>query len=190
MMMIQDQFTKAPKEAHVATRCGPGKARNRSYLGVRPSVVRSRACTDQPQRGCILAALDFSESSRKALGHACILANRLGCRLVLLHVVRRSCGEGLLRATRERVASIKAHFEAMQQLEAMVPCGNARLPSLTCIVRHGLPEYEIVRAAEDMRPDLLILGHRVRNPLCRALFGSVFQDVVDVASCPVLVVSE
>lgn len=188
--MMQNQLTEVPKERHVAAQREPVKTRKRLRVGLRPTVVRSRPCTNQPRRGCILAAVDFTESSRNALTHARDLATRLGCRLVLLHVIRRSCGQGLPWASRERTASIKAHFEAMQQLEAMVPHGEAALQTVTCIVRHGLPEYEILRAAEELQPDLLILGHGPQNLFYRTLFDSLVRDVIDCASCPVLVVNE
>ena len=51
----------------------------------------------------------------------------------------------------------------------------------------GEPAEELVRKAEELDADLLVVGRRDRNPL-RVLLGSVSSAVVRRASCDVLVV--
>lgn len=52
--------------------------------------------------------------------------------------------------------------------------------------RVGDPAEEIVAAAEEYDPRYLVLGGRRRSPVGKALFGSVTQDVLLEASCPVV----
>jgi nucleotide-binding universal stress UspA family protein len=52
----------------------------------------------------------------------------------------------------------------------------------------GRPWREVLRAAEEARADLVVMGVRGRNPVDLAVFGSTTQHVVRGARCPVLVV--
>ncbi len=51
----------------------------------------------------------------------------------------------------------------------------------------GAPE-EIVALAEELDAGLIVMGHRGRGGVRRALMGSVSDSVVRHAHCPVLVV--
>ena len=51
----------------------------------------------------------------------------------------------------------------------------------------GRPADVIVREAEDVQADLVIVGSRGRGPLATTLLGSVAAEVVDRSPCPVLV---
>lgn len=55
-------------------------------------------------------------------------------------------------------------------------------------VRVGHPSEQIVDFAEEMNAELIVMGHRGRNPIARWLVGSVARAVIDHANCPVLVV--
>lgn len=52
----------------------------------------------------------------------------------------------------------------------------------------GAPGETIVRVAEELHSDLIVLGRRGLNPLTHLLVGSVSARVVALARCPVLVV--
>jgi nucleotide-binding universal stress UspA family protein len=54
----------------------------------------------------------------------------------------------------------------------------------------GLPAPEIVRAAEAVDADLIVVGTRAPGRVHRALTGSVANQVIRKAACDVLVVSE
>lgn len=59
---------------------------------------------------------------------------------------------------------------------------------VTCVVRDGLPEFEILQLAENMNVNMIVLGRRPKNSLGRWILGSVSDDIVDFASCPVVLV--
>ena len=83
---------------------------------------------------------------------------------------------------------MEAHRGAREKLDAVAESKSDRLVPIRHVVRHGVPEYEILRLAESMDVDLIVLGRPRRNPLSRLVFGGVNRDVVDVAPCPVVVI--
>jgi nucleotide-binding universal stress UspA family protein len=59
--------------------------------------------------------------------------------------------------------------------------------AVQCQTRRGDPFEEVIAAANDLRADLIIMGHTGRRGTSRVLIGSVTQRVLDYAPCPVLV---
>lgn len=53
--------------------------------------------------------------------------------------------------------------------------------------RRGEPAAEILRAAETMNADVILLGGRKRTPLGSLVFGSVSQSVLLDATMPVVI---
>ena len=62
------------------------------------------------------------------------------------------------------------------------------LRSLRIEVRYGSPAMEIVRAAEDLYADVIVMSTHGRTGLSHVLLGSVAEKVVRYARCPVLTV--
>ena len=132
---------------------------------------------------CILVPTDFSETSDAALHYATEMALTLGARLYLMHVPGKT-GEHFEAnfphgrfetATRERLSS----FLTNDQLERLRP---------EYAVRVGVPADEIARYADACDVDLIIMGTHGRSGLAHAVIGSVAEQVVRVAPCPVLLV--
>ncbi|HEY5615461.1 MAG TPA: universal stress protein [Bacteroidota bacterium] len=65
---------------------------------------------------------------------------------------------------------------------------NLVLRSLKIEVRYGSPAVEIVRAAEDLHADLIVMSTHGRTGMSHVLLGSVAERVVRYAKCPVLTV--
>ena len=131
----------------------------------------------------ILVPTDFGEASDAALRYATQLALALGARLDLLHVPGKT-GEHFEAnfphgqfetATRERLSS----FVTKEELERLRP---------EYIMRVGAPAEEIVRYADLYDADLIIMGTHGRGGIAHALMGSVAEQVVRAAPCPVLLV--
>jgi nucleotide-binding universal stress UspA family protein len=55
--------------------------------------------------------------------------------------------------------------------------------------RSGDPAEELIRAAREEDADQIVLGGRRRTPVGKAVFGSVVQDVILDAECPVLTIN-
>ena len=136
----------------------------------------------------ILVPVDFTKSSHKALDHAILLADCLRASIVLLHVVDRIYAEGFLDTPAKRSLRTEVHRRAREKLGELAEARSNRFVPIKRVVRHGVPEYEIPRLAENMDADMIVLGRQRRNALSRLIFGSVTRDVVDTAPCPVVVV--
>jgi nucleotide-binding universal stress UspA family protein len=132
----------------------------------------------------ILHLTDFSDRSQAALGLACALARDYGARPVVLHVVTMPTvvyGEGGLPADPDVL-----HASAREQLDRLaVP-----LPGLRVAKRLGAGDAaeEILGAARAGNPDLIVMGTHGRTGLARLLMGSVAEQVVRQAACPVVTV--
>jgi len=140
----------------------------------------------------ILCAVDFSESSMRALAFAGSIAQEAGGQLAVMHVVELLHEEMGLesswatqRTIADYIAAVRADSTA--KLEAAVPEG-ARYYEVQTVVTTGKPYREILREAADRESDLIVLGVHGRNPLDLLLFGSTTQQVVRRAVCPVLTV--
>lgn len=132
----------------------------------------------------ILHPTDFSERSALALRLAGSLARDHGARLIVLHVVVPPPAipvEGV--ALPPPALDLKLLQAQLQQ----VRLDDAQLP-----VEHRLVEgdaaAEILRLAEETKCDLIVMGTHGRTWLSRMLMGSVAEEVVRKAACPVLTV--
>lgn len=137
----------------------------------------------------ILVPLDFSDCSKKALQYAVAFARQFGATLSLLYVIQPYYpvsemvpmdGELFDRHMRE---SSETEMSALRK--SLDP---ALKPSAT--IRYGTPHVEIVRAARDLKCDVIILSTHGRTGLSHVLMGSTAERVVRHANCPVLVLRE
>jgi len=134
----------------------------------------------------ILHPTDFSERSGFALELACGLARDYGARLVLLHVAAQpviAYGEGVV-PPQEDYEDYEAELrEKLHRLE--VPDVRIRVERR---LKEGDPVAEILGVAQETGADLIVMGTHGRTGLGRLLMGSVAEEVVRQAACPVLTV--
>jgi nucleotide-binding universal stress UspA family protein len=137
----------------------------------------------------IVCALDFSEGSEAALVRAADLAERLHARLHLLHahpLFLTEYGSALQPEEPETVSQDRLRAfaeEAVGGRDAVDVLG----PEL--VIRHGEHATEtILGYAEEVDADLLVLGTHGRRGVRHLIVGSVAEEVVRRAPCPVLTV--
>ena len=132
----------------------------------------------------IVHPTDFSDSSVAAFHLACSLARDHGSRLVLLHVLTPptvAYTEGLMLPPTQDIKD-----ELWEKLDEIVPTEDS-----IEVERHlveGEPAVEILRLAKDTNADLIVLGTHGRSGLSRLVMGSVAEEVVRKAPCPVLTI--
>lgn len=133
----------------------------------------------------ILVPTDFSACSLNALGYATKLAREFGAELTLLFVLEPviPTGDAALDFVRLQTDTEKA---ARRRLESLA----RELTNCRAILRVGASAHTIVGVAREMDADLIVIGTHGRSGISRALLGSVAEQVIRHAGCPVFVVRE
>jgi nucleotide-binding universal stress UspA family protein len=135
----------------------------------------------------ILHPTDFSPRSEHAFRLAGSLARDHGARLVVLHVTSPPAvayGEVLTELATEGYQ--QAAWDAFRRLQESDP--KLRELRVETQLVEGDPAAEILRVAAETGCDLIIMGTHGRTGLGRVLMGSVAEQVVRKARCPVLTV--
>jgi nucleotide-binding universal stress UspA family protein len=128
-----------------------------------------------PRTTQILVAVDFSPAARAALVWACAYANSHPGQLHVLHVV-----DGHLAGSMEEVTAELDRFTA--------EVGGLARGAVMKHIGFGKPGREIVRIAEKLGSDLVVMGTYGARGLAALIVGSVARRVVRSAPCPVVVV--
>jgi nucleotide-binding universal stress UspA family protein len=133
----------------------------------------------------LLVPVDFTPASLHALRYAARMAKQFGGSITLLHVV--DCGvlsdgvdKSLLVKSSEEVAK-----EAVEQLEQLAQAELGQLPH-TKEVRVGKPAEEIMRAAESLGSDMVILAVHEYKGVQRIIHRHTSRQVENETHCPVL----
>jgi nucleotide-binding universal stress UspA family protein len=174
------------REHHLVVMASQGQGGFAGWLlgSVTTQVVRS---TDRPivvvggrqvdRLRTFLVALDGSEPAERALDWALELASGLGGRVILYRFLPRA---SLASFEEER-------REAEAYLHSIVKAHGDRI-SDTVLRQTDGPGY-IAELARELDADLVFLGSRgKRSSAARWLLGSVAEDLIHHASCPVMVV--
>jgi len=136
----------------------------------------------------ILCPVDFSEESRRALEHAAAIARRWGSRLTVLHVYQAASPFDAVSPADDTTVTDPQLDMLRTALENFVQpvAGDA---AVTLRLLHGTAARRpIVREADAVDADLLVIGSHGRLGVERFLLGSTSDSVVKTATCPVLVV--
>jgi nucleotide-binding universal stress UspA family protein len=158
-------------------------------------VIRHAPCSVLAARGPgglqpfrkVLCPIDFSEDSRRALAYAAELTAPGGAGITLLHVVEPAITFSNLPMAEDNLQSLdrRATHELVRwasELETKVA-----VPVATEI-RIGRPGVQTLTTLDaDPTFDLVIVGSHGRTGIRRVLLGSVAEQVLRHAACPVLV---
>jgi nucleotide-binding universal stress UspA family protein len=136
--------------------------------------------------GTILHPTDFSKEAGYAFNVACALARDSRARLVVLHVERPPL---MTLGGTAGVPPLPTEYDRQQLLDEL----HLLQPTVPDIVmehrlEHGEPAPVILAVAKQIGADLIVIGTHGRTGLRRLLMGSVAEQVVRKASCPVLTV--
>jgi len=132
----------------------------------------------------ILYPTDFSTTGQTALEMATSLARDRGATLIIMHVeeppMAYGGGElyyGIEEPDREE---LKRMLADVVPTDPAVPCEHRLMI--------GSPATAIIELAEREEAELIVMATHGRTGLLRVLMGSVAEEVVRKAKCPVLTV--
>lgn len=146
----------------------------------------------------ILVPLDFSASSRRALGEAMRLAQSAGARLRLVHAYQLPIvppGAGATAVGAPHAMAVPRLDESMREAASQVlerEAEGVRAEGLEVEIEVGTgpPAHFIIEAARAWPADLVVMGTRGATGLAHVLLGSVAERTIRNAPCPVLTVRE
>jgi nucleotide-binding universal stress UspA family protein len=123
----------------------------------------------------ILCPMDFSDASKQALAQAIVMAGWYGATVTVIHV--RPDGHPMeANERRHRVDEL-----------ARLNAGDPEV-EVTALFETGHAVTSIVDNAASLGADLIVMGSHGTTGFERLLLGSVTDDVLRKAGCPVLVV--
>lgn len=141
----------------------------------------------------ILAPIDGSAHSRKALEFACRFARMYDAQLIVMHVIHEAPGSDTwvlggaavtVEASQENLDKAAADLiGAAQQLAAEADCDDVET-----IVRGGNPAQQILHYAKKRPVDIIVMGSRGLSDLKGLLLGSVSHRVTNLAECTCITV--
>ena len=144
----------------------------------------------------IVVAVDGSKHANRAAAYAIELAELSSGRLTLIHVIAGDASthvpphlrsfDRIEHASKTQEDAFRdAATEILEEARATVAEHDVNVD--TCI-EIGQPAYAIVKKAESLDADLIVIGSRGLSDLKGFLLGSVSHRVAQQANCPVLLV--
>ena len=131
----------------------------------------------------ILCPVDYSEFSAAANEYASVLAQSTGAEIVYLNAVFPEAPFGSYEYFRPESEKKRDCENLKDQFQPTVEGVASRH-----VVEFGRPAEEIIKYANENEVDLIVLGTHGRSGLRRMLMGSVAEEVVRNAECPVLAI--
>jgi len=139
--------------------------------------------TDGPSR--ILVAVDNSDTSLRAGAYAAGLARRQGSHIICLFVGETNPLVAAMPAAAG--AAVQMNHAIAEQIRAEIKAQAPRLGlEVTFLERSGDPFTEIVRVADELRVDAVIVGASTSGG--HRWMGSIASRLVKIARWPVTVV--
>jgi len=138
----------------------------------------------------LLVPTDFSEASRAAVTYGLAFAETFGGTLHVLHVLETVTGADPLALEIPERSTVERAIEASawDQLRRVLTATEQARITIELWIEWGSPVDEIIRYAKEHTIDLIAMGTHGRGGVERLLLGSVAEDVVRHAPCPVLTV--
>lgn len=138
----------------------------------------------------ILAPIDFSAVSDAVVKTAANLAQTMGARVVLLHIVQPPIITSEYGAILTNIQEIVAISEATSQKELARHLKRLQAASVeaTTAQNTGAPISGILEHARKSKADYIVIGSHGHSALYDLFAGSTAAGVIRRASCPVVVV--
>jgi nucleotide-binding universal stress UspA family protein len=138
--------------------------------------------------GPLLVPTDFSEGAADAAQAAARLARRLGIRLVLLHILPEVVARRGDDPKATRREELRLRREAENRLRTVIETLHLDSGQGESMLLTGVDVAGILHVAQKIDAGCIVMGTRGLTGLPRVLLGSVTDQVLRQARCPVLVV--
>lgn len=134
----------------------------------------------------ILFPTDFSDCARTAFHLAGSLAGFHGAKLIVMHVNDALYGKQTYAGIEVEIRPEAYPQQLLEQLKCLKP-PYPEVP-VEYLLTEGSPVEEILRIAREKACDLIVMGTQGRTGFRRWILGSVTEQVLRQAPCPVLTI--
>ncbi len=136
----------------------------------------------------ILIPTDGSDSAMRAANFALKIAKHFKSEIITIYVIDRIILEEISKVYERHELEEEIRKKAERCLNYIVRLAERKGLKATSILVEGQPHDQIVRHAESLKVDLIVMGSKGRRGTNRILIGSVAERVIEYAPCPVLVI--
>jgi nucleotide-binding universal stress UspA family protein len=132
----------------------------------------------------IMVATDFSRSSQDALTEALALAAE-NSEVSVVHVVRADWRYEMVESPPEIDLE---RFDAQQRLKNLIASQGSKCKINATLIKHGPIAPAVLSLAAEDGTDLIVIGTHGRGGLSKLALGSVAEELLRIAPCPVMTV--
>ncbi len=137
----------------------------------------------------VLCTIDFADAEHPAVEYAKTLAKLSGGSILVVHVIpTRGVYENLGLVAAEVDKHMNAHMEDSQNKMKIFLAERFPGENVSSLVCEGNPAEVIVKAAENKNMDIIVMGTHGHGGFNKLFFGSVANEVIRIATCPVLTI--
>lgn len=134
----------------------------------------------------ILCPVDFSDCSNLALDYTLAIAAEQGAMVSVMHVLPEVLSEHYPYLAEPMVPTDESRERALEQLGRFVHRARARKVTTDVILEDGEVVEEVLKRAEALPADLVVMGTHGRRGFTRLLLGSVTERILRRSKAPVL----
>ena len=141
----------------------------------------------------ILCPTDLKERALIALKTAVQIAHQFNSRITMLNVHDEFMNKQEREMLRVSFESLKdqyaqAAIESREQMRVAIRQLHAEDIQVGCKLREGKPAKKIVKVAEKLGVDLIVMATDGRDNIKDFVTGTITEHVINHAPCPVLVI--
>ena len=141
----------------------------------------------------ILCPTDLKERSDIAVIKAVQIAHQFGSKITLLNIHEDFMDKEEREMLRVSVDKMKEKYkriaiDSKEEMKAVIHKLHADDIEVDYLLHSGKPEKVIVKIAEQLGTDLIVIGTDGRDNVMDFVVGTTTEHVINAAPCPVLVV--
>jgi nucleotide-binding universal stress UspA family protein len=149
-------------------------------------LIAKPPCESLGNYNSILSSYDGTEFSKKALVRACEIARFEGSEITALYVIPRY--EEMIEFFLSNVIRDNLMHDARRIMQGAVEIASKSGVTIKTEITEGIESERITETARRLKSDLIITGTHGWSGINKAIIGSLTEDVIVGAPCPVLVV--
>ncbi len=136
----------------------------------------------------ILIPTDGSEYSIRAAEYGLSIAKMLGAEVIVLYVLDTIVLDQIVKVTERETADRELKQDGQRYINYILNLAEKQSIKAASLLLKGRPFEQVLQITKGLEIDLIVMGTYGRRGAERILIGSVAEQVIEYATCPVLVI--